>query len=208
LITGCTGFLGKVILEKVLRTCPDVKKIFVMVRPKRNVEPMARVKYQILQSECFKRLRLIHGKDEFVDWAQSKIHPIQGDLIIEHLGLSAQDRAIVTNEVDVIINSAASVNFDDPLKEALQINYFGCQRMLQLAKECTHLSVFTHISTAYVNCNRTGYIEEKIYDDHLDQEAIVTSIMAKDDKDVQDNEKKIIGEFPNTYTFTKNLAEK
>ena len=80
--------------------------------------------------------------------------------------------------------------------------------MLQLAKECKHLSVFTHISTAYVNCNRTGYIEEKIYDDHLDQEAIVKSIMAKNDKEVHDNEKKIIGEFPNTYTFTKNLAEK
>lgn len=76
MITGCTGFLGKVILEKVLRTCPDVNKIFVMVRPKRNVDPMTRVKYQILQSECFKRLRLKYGKDEFVDWAQSKIHPI------------------------------------------------------------------------------------------------------------------------------------
>jgi len=36
--------------------------------------------------------------------------------------------------------------------------------MLELAKECKMLDVFTHVSTAYVNCNRTGYIEEKIYD--------------------------------------------
>ena len=32
LITGCTGFLAKVILEKILRTCPDVGKIYIMVR--------------------------------------------------------------------------------------------------------------------------------------------------------------------------------
>jgi fatty acyl-CoA reductase len=44
LITGCTGFLGKIILEKLLRTCTDVGKIFVMVRPKRKIEPMQRVK--------------------------------------------------------------------------------------------------------------------------------------------------------------------
>ena len=43
LITGCTGFLGKVILEKILRSCPHVKKIILLVRPKKDVEPMARV---------------------------------------------------------------------------------------------------------------------------------------------------------------------
>jgi len=47
--------------------------------------------------------------------------------------MSSDERNIVTNEVDVIINSAASVNFDDPLQEALQINYFGSLRMLELA---------------------------------------------------------------------------
>ena len=43
LITGCTGFLGillliniigKVLLEKLLRTCPTIKKIYLLVRPK------------------------------------------------------------------------------------------------------------------------------------------------------------------------------
>jgi len=47
--------------------------------------------------------------------------------------MTSDERNIVTNEVDVIINSAASVNFDDPLQEALQINYFGSLRMLELA---------------------------------------------------------------------------
>ena len=51
-------------------------------------------------------------------FAQGKIVPIQGDLIVEHLGLSQADREMVVNEVNVIINSAASVNFDDPLQDA------------------------------------------------------------------------------------------
>lgn len=57
MLTGCTGFLGKVILEKIMWSCPDVNQIFVMVRAKRNAKPMDRIKYQILDSECFKRLR-------------------------------------------------------------------------------------------------------------------------------------------------------
>lgn len=56
-----------------------------------------------------------------------------GDLIIDRLGLSEADRAMVTSETDLVINCAASVNFDDPLLDALQINYFGSIRMLELA---------------------------------------------------------------------------
>ena len=79
--------------------------------------------------------------------------PVAGDLIIDKLGLSEADRAMVTAETDVVINCAASVNFDDPLLDALEINYFGCLRMLQLAKECPNILTFTHVSTAYVNSN-------------------------------------------------------
>ena len=120
LLTGCTGFLGKIILEKFLRSCPDVKKIFVMVRPKRNVNPMDRIKKEILESECFHEVREIHGSHQkFIEFAESKIYPIQGDLIMEKLGIPPEERALLINEVNVIINSAASVNFDDPLQEAL-----------------------------------------------------------------------------------------
>ena len=33
-ITGGTGFLGKVLVEKLLRSCPDVKTIYLLIRPK------------------------------------------------------------------------------------------------------------------------------------------------------------------------------
>ena len=43
-VTGATGFLGKVLLEKLLRACPDVGNIFVLLRPKKGKEPTERVK--------------------------------------------------------------------------------------------------------------------------------------------------------------------
>lgn len=66
------------------------------------------------------------------EW-QNKVVPVVGDLTIKGLGLSQEHREMLLNEVDVIINNAASVNFDDPLLDALNINYFGCMRILQLA---------------------------------------------------------------------------
>ena len=43
-ITGGTGSLGQALIEKLLRCCPDVKKIIVFVREKRGVEPSERMK--------------------------------------------------------------------------------------------------------------------------------------------------------------------
>ena len=97
---------------------------------------------------------------------REKVIPVGGDLIIDKLGLSEENREMLKAEVDIIINCAASVSFNDPLLDAIQINYFGCRRMLHLALECKKLCVFTHVSTAYVNCNILGNpkIEERVYD--------------------------------------------
>lgn len=59
------------------------------------------------------------------------------------------------------------------MREALAINYFGCLKMLELAKSCKNLCVFTHVSTCYTNCNRTGLIKEEIYDKDMDVDALV-----------------------------------
>lgn len=37
LVTGCTGYLGKALIEKLLRTCTDIKYIYVLMRSKRGV---------------------------------------------------------------------------------------------------------------------------------------------------------------------------
>jgi hypothetical protein len=82
-------------------------------------------------------------------------------------------------------------------------------KMLELAQECKQLQVFTHVSTAYVNCNRPGgNIEEDIYDLDIDVEETVARLMAMNPQEVQLNEKTLIGNYPNTYTYTKSMAEK
>ena len=69
--------------------------------------------------------------------------------------------------------------------------------------------MFFHISTAYVNSNRKGLVEEKIYEDgpNLD---LVDMIMNMDDKELAQKQDKMIKDFKfdNSYTFAKHLAEK
>lgn len=36
-ITGASGFIGKVLIEKLLRSCPDIKKIYLLLRPKKGL---------------------------------------------------------------------------------------------------------------------------------------------------------------------------
>ena len=42
-ITGATGFMGKVLVEKLLRACPNIGKIYLLVRHKKGVEPQQRI---------------------------------------------------------------------------------------------------------------------------------------------------------------------
>lgn len=42
-ITGGTGFLGKIVIEKLLRDCPLVKKIFLLTRSRRGMNPRQRI---------------------------------------------------------------------------------------------------------------------------------------------------------------------
>ena len=74
-------------------------------------------------------------------------------------------REKLLNEVNVIINSAASVDMGGSVHEMLQIDYFGPKRMLDFAHQCKNLAVFSHVSTAYVNSNQKefSFVEEKIY---------------------------------------------
>jgi nucleoside-diphosphate-sugar epimerase len=91
--------------------------------------------------------------------------------------LCSQIRNRLVEEVEVLINVAASIDFNEPIADAMQINYFGLLRMLDLAKDCKKLQAFTHVSTSYVNCDKRGVIEEKIYDIDIDPEEFIANIV-------------------------------
>jgi thioester reductase-like protein len=46
-VTGATGFMGKVLLEKILRSCPDVGNIYILMRPKKGKTPSERVEEMV-----------------------------------------------------------------------------------------------------------------------------------------------------------------
>lgn len=48
-ITGGTGFIGKVLIEKLMRSCPNLNKVFLLVRPKRSQDIEQRIEEL---SEC------------------------------------------------------------------------------------------------------------------------------------------------------------
>jgi FlaA1/EpsC-like NDP-sugar epimerase len=56
-LTGATGFLGKVLLEKLLRSCPRVGTIFILIRPKSNQSLQERFK-ELLQNPVRRHLCL------------------------------------------------------------------------------------------------------------------------------------------------------
>lgn len=43
LVTGATGFMGKVLVEKLLRSCPDIATIYLLMRPKRGNDVRTRL---------------------------------------------------------------------------------------------------------------------------------------------------------------------
>lgn len=42
-LTGATGFLGKVLIEKLLRSCNELRAIYVLVRGKKGKTPAERL---------------------------------------------------------------------------------------------------------------------------------------------------------------------
>jgi alcohol-forming fatty acyl-CoA reductase len=43
-ITGGSGFIGKVLIEKILRSCESVGKIYILLRKKKNKSLEERIK--------------------------------------------------------------------------------------------------------------------------------------------------------------------
>jgi len=166
LLTGSTGFLAKAVVEKILRDLPDIGQIFLLIRARvrrdgSRVDPRERLREEILRNSAFGRLREQLG-DDFEGFCESRITCVPGDLTAPRLGLDEAAFADLSGKVHLVINSAATVVFDERLDWALDLNTLGPQRLLELAKAAG--CPYVHISTAYVSGMRTGLIPERLLD--------------------------------------------
>ncbi|KAJ8024070.1 Fatty acyl-CoA reductase 1 [Holothuria leucospilota] len=199
-ITGATGFVGKVLVEKLLRSCSDLEKIYVLIRPKKGVDPVKRLQNEFGDCELFRHVRRYNP-----DYVR-KIIPVSGDLTKIDLGLSSSDVRLLQNEVSVVFHVAATIKFDEKLKLSLQLNVVASKQLIKIAKGMRRLESYQHISTAYAHCERPD-IDEVIYEPPADAEQLQYSLDWMTDDMVKMITPSIIQKKPNTYTFTKAIAE-
>lgn len=121
-------------------------------------------------------------------------------------GLTPEDRQRLIDTVDVIFHCAASVRFDDPLRDAVLLNTRSAREVCDLALRMSRLAVLVHVSTTYCNTNRK-VIDEKLYPAHADWKTAIRMAEELDPRVLEVMTAKYLGDMPNTYTFTKQLAE-
>ncbi len=136
LLTGATGFLGKLLLAQVVRELPDTS-VTVLLRG----DAEQRLRDQVLTSAPFE------GLDG------SGVKAVSGDL--------GDDGLDGVGDIDIVIHCAASVSFEQALDEALELNGKGPKRLLDALRAAGSDPYFVHVSTAYAAGQRTGLVLER-----------------------------------------------
>ena len=57
LLTGSTGFVGKVVLEELMRRREElnVERVYLLIRPRKHKSPRERFEQDVATSPCFSR---------------------------------------------------------------------------------------------------------------------------------------------------------
>ena len=199
LLTGVTGFLGKVVLSELLRRRKELELeiVHVLIRPGRATSAEQRFQRRVMTSACFSELPL--------GW-QEQVRVVSGDLSLDGCGLQDEPRAELLRRVTHVIHCAASIDFDLPIAEAAQANVTNSLNVLRLARTCDRLESVLAVSTAYVTptSRDVGIVHERlarlprpaasIYEDILNDKVTQEDLLDETDQ-------------PNSYTLTKCLAE-
>uniref|UniRef100_A0A7N0UZF3 Fatty acyl-CoA reductase n=1 Tax=Kalanchoe fedtschenkoi TaxID=63787 RepID=A0A7N0UZF3_KALFE len=231
LVTGSTGFVAKVFVEKVLRIQPNIKKLYLLLRAADSASATKRLYDEILGKELFSVLKEKWGSDlsSLVD--EKVVVPVAGDIAHEDLGVKDDNlKTEMFSEIDAVINLAATVNFDERYDVALGINTLGPKHILDFAKQCSHLKVFVHVSTAYVCGEKGGLVMEapfkmgetlngtcdldisnelRLMENKLQQltaDKLAEKAITRAMKDFGNERARKFG-WPNTYVFTKSMGE-
>lgn len=168
LLTGATGQLGKVVLEKILRSFPEVKTIYLAIRPKdlskdAGEEAYERYRTEIKDSQIFDRLKMELGAKEHRKLLRRKVRVIPMDLSKHELSLSAAHREELAENLHYIINCAGIVDLDSGLEVMTDVNVNGALCLMALAEKCRNFLCFAHVSTTFAVCEQIGFIDEKLY---------------------------------------------
>jgi fatty acyl-CoA reductase len=135
LLTGASGFVGKAILAQCLHELPETA---VTV---------------LLRGDAGQRLRQLLAGEIFEGLDGSRVAAVSGDLSDESLA--------GVDGIDVLVHCAASVSFEQPLDDALELNSKGPARLLRALRKAGSDPYVVHVSTAYAAGQRTGLVLER-----------------------------------------------
>ncbi|KAK6289579.1 hypothetical protein POUND7_001120 [Theobroma cacao] len=192
-----------VLIEKILRTVPDVGKIFLLIKAKNREAAMERLKSEIINAELFKCLQQTYG-NSYQNFMLSKLVPLVGNICESDLGLDGDLADMIAKEVDIIVNSAANTTFDERYDVAIDINTRGACHLMCFAKKCQKLKLFLQVSTG-------KSIPELDVEDELT--LALNSKKGFDDTEVAHKMKELGLErarkygWQDTYVFTKAMGE-
>src|ERR1700682_6426104 len=159
LVTGSTGFLGKSIVEKCLRSIPAVGRINLAIGPSTRRPAAERLEREVLSSPAFKRLKEELGDEAFTKLVKAKLAVLELDRGRDGLGLTDAGREQLRS-CDIVIHSAAAVEFDNPADLSAQTNLLGAARMVQALTNAGSRPHLVHVSTAYVGGMLRGLVRE------------------------------------------------
>ncbi|CAH1406258.1 unnamed protein product [Nezara viridula] len=199
-ITGGTGLMGKLLLEKILRCCPDIRTIYLLIRPKKFGTIQQRWE-EIMTLPLFDILRETN-RDSF-----SKVHLVRGDIAEENLGISQQDTEMLIENVTIIYHAAAMIQFTDNLYELLIQNTRATYQLLGIAKRMVNLQLFLYVSTAYSNMNiPCDEAEERVIPSCQDWRVIL-QVLEKEPTTLGSLKEMLMCGHPNSYTWSKSMSE-
>lgn len=155
-ITGGTGFLGKVVIEKLLRSCPGLDYIYILMRPKKGLNSEQRFE-EFQKHEVFNRIRSECPK------VLEKLTVISGDMGSVGMGLNTHDERMLIDQVSVVFHVAATVKFNEDMKDAADLNTLGTVQMMEFCSRIKQLKGVVHVSTAYCN-PQVDVVEEQVYE--------------------------------------------
>jgi long-chain acyl-CoA synthetase len=157
LVTGVTGFLGKVALTMLLDRYPEVGKVYVLVRPRAGGTADDRFFGKVASSPPFRPLRERHG-ERFEAFLREKCFPLAGDVTDPLLGLAPEQVRKLTGKLGCVVNCAGLVTFNPSLELAVSVNAEGARNAALLCKATG--ATLVHISTCFVAGTRRGPVFE------------------------------------------------
>ncbi|MEO5534211.1 MAG: SDR family oxidoreductase [Pseudolysinimonas sp.] len=166
-LTGATGFVGQAVLERLLNDHPGTT-ISILVRIKGGAGAEDRVR-SLLKKPVFEAWRTKVGEKGIEDAVKNRISVVEGGL---GSGLK------LPRDLDLVIHSAASVSFDDPINESFEANIGGPVNLYETLRADGGDPRVVHVSTCYVQGLRKGVAPEASLKHNVDWRAEYASSFA------------------------------